>query len=212
MRPNAIPFLLLLILAAFPAAARAQAPGGAAADTAAAARDSAATARPAQRARASWTSDRVGLEIGDLITVVVDEQTAARERVTRYAVGNRGQRNDLSTHFGDTQNTYNISTGITSDSRDIGEANRTGDLTSVLTVRVTAIEENGVARIEGSKKVTVDGRAQDISLKGAIRANDVSTSNTILSSRIAEAIITYNGKKIGPRTGIIGKILGMLWP
>jgi flagellar L-ring protein precursor FlgH len=203
--------LMLVVLA--PAGARAQAPGGTATpDTTAAAPDSTAAARPVQKARASWTSDRMGLSVGDLITVVVDEQTAATERVSRYAVGNRSQRNDLNTALGATQNAYNISSGITSDSRDIGEANRTGDLTSVLTVRVVSIEENGIARIEGSKKVTVDGRAQDITLKGVIRGSDVSTSNTILSNRIAEAMITYNGKKIGPRTGIIGKILGMLWP
>ena len=53
---------------------------------------------------------------------------------------------------------------------------------------------------------------QEVSLKGAVRAEDVSTSNTVLSSRIAEALITYKGKKIGPRTGIVGRILSVLWP
>ena len=45
-----------------------------------------------------------------------------------------------------------------------------------------------------------------------IRTEDVTCSNTVLSSRIAEAVITYKGKKIGPRTGILGKILAILWP
>lgn len=210
MRRSVLSCLTLALVAlAAPSGARAQSPG-ANADSASA--DSARHAPAPHHARSSWTSDRVGLQIGDLITVVVDEQTEARERVSRYATGNRSQRNDLRTNLGSTQNAYQIGTGITSDSRDNGEANRTGDLTSVITVRVVAIEDNGVVRIEGTKKVTVDGRAQDITLKGAIRAMDVTTANTILSSRIADAVIGYNGKKIGPRQGIIGKILGMLWP
>jgi flagellar L-ring protein precursor FlgH len=79
-------------------------------------------------------------------------------------------------------------------------------------VRVTSLSPDGIARIEGSKKVTVDGRLQEISLQGYVRPQDVSSPNIVLSSRIAEAVIDYKGKKIGPRTGIVGKILSILWP
>ena len=39
--------------------------------------------------RGSWYSDRLPLDVGDVITIVVDEQTAAQERVSNVAVGNR---------------------------------------------------------------------------------------------------------------------------
>jgi hypothetical protein len=29
---------------------------------------------------------------------------------------------------------------------------------------------------------------------------------------VADAVITYKGKKIGPRTGILGKLLSIFWP
>jgi hypothetical protein len=34
----------------------------------------------------------------------------------------------------------------------------------------------------------------------------------VCSSNIADAVITYKGKKIGPRMGIAGRFLAMLWP
>ena len=97
-------------------------------------------------------------------------------------------------------------------SRDVGEAGHSGDLTAVLTVSVVSVDETGAAKIKGSRTVTVDGRPQAITLEGRVRAEDVDASNRVLSGRIADARITYKGQKIGPRTGIMGKVLGMLWP
>ena len=204
-------FALTMFLAAIGAAA-----AYAASKNAAPADSLAGRVPGASYARASWTSDRLPLRVGDIVTVVVDEQTAAREKVSNVATGDRSQRAGLrfsnSSATSSTTQDVQFNTGVASGSRDIGEANREGDLTAVLSVRVTAIEPNGVARIEGGKKVTVDGRLQDVTLSGAIRSEDVEPSNLLRSCRIAEAVITYKGKKIGPRTGIAGKILSILWP
>ncbi len=163
--------------------------------------------------RAGWLSDRMPLRPGDLVTVVVDEQTAARERVSRVADGNRNSTNAINAALGSgAPMNYNIRTGILSNSRDVGEAGRTGDLTAVLTVTVLSVEPGGALRIKGARSVTVDGRPQTISLEGLVRAEDVDGSNRVLSSRIADAVIAYKGGTIGPRKGIMGKILGMLWP
>jgi flagellar basal body L-ring protein FlgH len=175
----------------------------------------AASAVPQRAGRAGWLSDRLVLRPGDILTVVVDDQTAARERVSRIAVGNRGQRAGINAgipadpRLGPEKS---FATRLDSDSRDVGEANRFGDLTAVLSARVTSIEPGGVVRIRGSKRVTVDGRLQEITVEGAVRSQDVRWDNTVLSGAIADAVITYNGKKIGPRTGILGKILGIVWP
>ena len=172
----------------------------------------AATPRPR---RADWTSDRVTLRVGDVITVVVDEQTAARERVSTIASGSRSQRADLNAGIGTDARVgpnKSFGAGLKSDSRDVGEASRLGDLTAVLSVRVTEIEPNGLLRISGGKKVTVDGRLQEVSLTGSVRPQDVSARNTVPSDDIVDAVITYKGKKLAPRTGILGSILGILWP
>lgn len=210
--------LVALALALLPAIARAQT--DAAADTTALlAPDSTAAAAPPPvapvRRRANWMSDRVELRRGDVLTVVVDEQTAARERVSTVATGHRSQRADLNAGIGEDARVgpnKSFGAGMKSDSRDVGEASRVGDLTAVLTVVVTDVEPSGLVRISGSKKVTVDGRLQEVALTGGIRPQDVSVRNTVPSGAIVDAVITYKGKKLAPRTGILGSILGILWP
>jgi flagellar L-ring protein precursor FlgH len=203
------PVALALLLATVPAAAQTNA---ALPDSAARAAEAAAV----RAARASWVSDRLLLRTGDIVTVYVDESTAAREHVGQVATGDHGLNADL--NAGLTNDDVRLgpqkSFGSTlrTNSRDLGDASRSGDLVAVLSVRVTGIAPDGSAQIDGKKSVTVDGRTQEIALKGAIRPQDVEPGNKVRSDRIADAVITYKGKKIGPRLGIAGKILAMLWP
>ncbi len=108
--------------------------------------------------------------------------------------------------------TKEVATGMTSSSRNDGDVSRSGNLSAMLTVRVTGFEPGGLARIEGSKTVTMDGRTQQMTLKGVVRAQDVLPGNKVPSSRVADAVITYKGKKIAPKTGLLGGILNLLWP
>ncbi|MDZ4673139.1 MAG: flagellar basal body L-ring protein FlgH [Gemmatimonadota bacterium] len=158
--------------------------------------------------RQSWLSDRLPLRVGDLITIVVDESTDSRERSSNVARSTRSQEATISS---DPANA-DVGIGYGARSDNTGTVNRSGELSGVLSVRVVGIEPNGLARIEGRKAVTLDGRTQELMITGVVRSEDVTAGNTVYSSRIADAVLTYKGKKIGPSTGIIGKILGLLWP
>ena len=204
------PAALSLLVVVVPPAARAQAPADSAALAAADSLRSLASASAIRRT--DWLSDRTPLRVGDLLTVVVDEQASANERVTHVATGNRGMRADLSTSLAGDAQAYNIHSGLQNDTRDVGEAGRSGGLTAVITVRVVGFGPNGLARVEGTRKVNVDGREQQVTLTGLVRPGDVRGSNLVESSRIADAVILYKGKKISPRSGFIGKLLGMVWP
>lgn len=190
--------------------------GDAPADSAAATDSTALAPPPPMRApRASWLSDRVSLRAGDLVTVVVDDQTVASERTEHVATGSRSQRADLNAGIGTDARvgpTKSFGTGMTNNTRDVGNAGRTADFTTVITCRVLDVSSNGVARISGTKKTTIDGRVQDVTLTGAVRAEDVNVRNQVRSDAIVDAVITYKGKKIAPRNGILGNILGILWP
>lgn len=192
------------------------APDSAAADSAARDRGTAAPAAPRRAPRADWLSDRRPLREGDLLMIVVDERTAATERVSTVATGQRGMRADLNAGLTDDDLRLgpqkSVRSGLANDSRDQGEARRQGDLVAVLSVRVVGFEPGGLARVRGAKTVSVDGRTQQVTLEGLVRPEDVGPGNTVQSGRVADAVIAYDGKKLGPRTGIVGRLLGLLWP
>jgi flagellar L-ring protein precursor FlgH len=210
--------LLLILLAGAlraPASAHAQAKADStrpASDSAPAVKQVAATPN---LLRAAWLSDRQPIKVGDLLTIVVDEQTSANEQMSTIATGNRSHNAklgigvDSAVRIGPSKQ---FSTSVEASSRDVGQASRQGDLVAVLSVHVTGLDAAGNAQIEGHKKVIVDGRPQEVTIQGLIRPDDVGSDNTVSSARVADAVITYKGKKIGPRQGILGKILSILWP
>jgi flagellar L-ring protein precursor FlgH len=165
--------------------------------------------------RAGWFSDKRPLRIGDIVTIVVDEAVSASEKQNLTGSAKRSQSMGLNVNVAPSLKigpSKGFESGLQNDSRNTGDAGRTGDLTATISVRVISIEPTGMARIKGEKTVSVDGRNQVIQLEGVVRPEDVTSSNTVPSSRIAESVISYKGKKIGPAKGILGSILSIFWP
>ena len=153
--------------------------------------------------------------VGDIVTIVVDETVNASERQSQNAVSNRKQEMGLNLNVGTDLAIgpqKGFQSGVNNNSRNTADAGRQGDLTAVISVRVVSIEPSGIAHLKGEKTVGVDGRNQVIQVEGVVRPEDVSSQNTVPSSRIAESVISYKGKKIGPAKGILGSILSIFWP
>ncbi|MCA9763188.1 MAG: flagellar basal body L-ring protein FlgH [Gemmatimonadetes bacterium] len=161
--------------------------------------------------RQSWTSDRRPLRLGDILTIVVDESALASEQSSEVARNNRTMKGSLDSPVA-PEDFRSLGIGLNRQSDNTGQARRAGSLIAVVSVRVVAVDPNGVANIEGTKLVTIDGRNQELRITGLVRSEDVTQQNTILSSRIANGEIFYKGKKIGAKSGIIGKLVGLLWP
>jgi flagellar L-ring protein precursor FlgH len=165
--------------------------------------------------RAGWFSDKRPLRVGDIVTIIVDESVNSRERNTDNATKKRNQDMGLNLNVGEAvkigpQKGFNSGVGNTSQAT--GTADRSGGLSAVISVRVISMEPSGIAKIKGTKLVGVDGRNQTIDVEGVIRPEDVLADNTVYSSRVAESVISYKGKRIGPSKGILGSILSIFWP
>ena len=178
---------------------------------------SAPAAVPAMGTRASWLSDRRPLHVGDIITVTIEESTSASEQTTVNASANRAFDGALNINTSGPSSAIvgpakEFAAGVKSGSQDEGDASRQGNLSSTLAAKITAIDAMGNAQIEGTKFVQIDGRQQEIKLAGLIRADDVTYDDQVSSTRIANATISYKGKTIKPKSGIIGKIVGLIWP
>ena len=98
-------------------------------------------------------------------------------------------------------------------SADSSQSNR---LNGSVAVTVDRILENGNLWIRGQKLLTLNQGSEIVRVVGQIRPQDITPSNTILSSQIADASITYGGSGLladSNRAGWLTRILnGPLWP
>jgi flagellar L-ring protein precursor FlgH len=207
--------LLSLTLLLPAAGLHAQAPTPPAATPAAAA--AAQAPAPAARTRQSWTSPRRSFGVGDVVTVLVDDYTLASANTSNTASDSR--RRDLGldarTPGGGIPMSADVGTRNDADSRQRGEAVRQNRFQSEMSVRVVAIDStSGLLKLEGTKLVDVDKNRQEIRFTGWVRPQDVSAQNSVDSWRVANAELLYTGKgPLGkPKGGIIGRVLGMVWP
>ena len=74
-----------------------------------------------------------------------------------------------------------------------GSAGQNNSLKGELSVTVTKVFDNGNMEILGQKKLTLNNGDEYIRLLGVIRPEDINNQNTVQSSRIANAKISYTG-------------------
>jgi flagellar L-ring protein precursor FlgH len=77
-----------------------------------------------------------------------------------------------------------------------GASSQSNSLVGDITVTVVDRQPNGNLVIRGEKWVTLNQGREFIQLSGIIRPTDIETDNTLLSTRIANAQITYSSKGV----------------
>lgn len=136
--------------------------------------------------------------VGDVINVILDEQTNATKTASTNA--NRGTSIGLPspTLFGGSitargrellANDISASTDFAG-TADSSQSNR---LSGSVAVVVDQVFSNGNLRIKGQKHLTLNQGSEVVRVSGLIRAVDITPQNTIQSNQIADASITYGG-------------------
>ncbi|NJD20985.1 MAG: flagellar basal body L-ring protein FlgH [Gemmatimonadetes bacterium] len=172
-------------------------------------------ARPAgPPVRASWTSDRVPLRVGDVVTILIDEVTQISADRNDAATRERERDLSLAAQAGKAGSASgNLRTGNDVSARNRGEASRTEHFAAEMTTRVVEVGPGGTLRLEGTKKVKVDKHEQEVTVRGWVRSQDVAVDNTVPSWRVADADISYlsNGSLV-KAGGIWSKLLDLIVP
>ena len=128
---------------------------------------------------------------GDVLTVVVQEAASASSTADLRA--NRDFT--LSAQIAATSYQPRTgSAGTSSASDGAGRTERSGKLLAQLSVRVVGVRPNGDLDVSGEQSLRINGEEQLITLSGIVRTRDITDSNTVLSSRIADARIRFEGK------------------
>lgn len=208
---------LLLLLAASTAGAQAKKPAKGAA-VAAPPVDSVA---PQYTGRQSWTSDRFRLGIGDIVTVLVNDQTLASANTNNTATDTRTKALDFSIKPPDSPTKASMAIAATADFNNNGDSKQSGVATrnnvfqSTLSARVIAVSPTGMLQIRGRKLVNVDKNQQEVTLTGWVRPQDIDIgSNMVESTRVADAdiVVTQKGSLGKTKSGVLSKIVGAIWP
>ncbi len=87
-----------------------------------------------------------------------------------------------------------LSTTGSMDIKGTGTISRQDVITTQVAALVTQMLPNGNMVIEGKQEITMNRDVREVSVKGVIRPQDITSDNTIDSTQIAEARITYTGR------------------
>jgi flagellar L-ring protein FlgH len=162
----------------------------------------------------AWLADGRRFTIGDIITVVVDEYTAASADRVTTAQENRRTDAGLGARGGGMVAEGTVGGFLGNESLRRGRDSRQDRLTSEVSVRVTDVETGGGLRVEGTKLVTIDDHEQEVTVRGIIRPQDITSMNTVESWRIAEVEVLYSteGDLGKAKKGILSRLLGFIIP
>ena len=90
-----------------------------------------------------------------------------------------------------------------------GSTDRSGQMVAQISATVESVLANGDLQIVGQQELHINGERTNIRVHGRVRAADISSTNTILSSRLADATIDYDGHGFVSRSakpGIVTRI------
>ncbi|RTE86159.1 MULTISPECIES: flagellar basal body L-ring protein FlgH [Gammaproteobacteria] len=145
----------------------------------------------------SLYSDIKARDIGDIITVQLQESTSASKSATTDLARATNVNLPTPTIAGQelTFRDYSLSASLDGSSSFEGDssADQSNTLEGDITVTVIRVLPNGNLIVRGEKWLTLNNGEEYIRLTGIIRPQDVSSENTVLSNRVANARIEYSG-------------------
>ncbi|MBL8028782.1 MAG: flagellar basal body L-ring protein FlgH [Fibrobacteres bacterium] len=147
----------------------------------------------------SLYGDKKAKRIDDIITVLIIENASATNK-TKTGTGTESEVGFNTGSSGGGLMSYLPTWGFSGKNsanyKGQGETSRMGELKAKVTARVIEVHDNGNLLIHGSKLVEINNEKEMIHVSGIIRPEDIAVDNTILSSSIADANITYTGEGV----------------
>lgn len=150
--------------------------------------------------RAFMFEDRRAGRIGDIVVVQIVEQHRGSKKantkadrdasLSAGASGGLFGLNNLTQQFAEY---FNIDAGTSHEFEGDGSTSREDTLTGTIAANVIEVFPNGDLRIQGKREVTVNSEKQTMTIKGIVRRIDLDTQNMVLSSKVADAEISYTG-------------------
>ena len=144
---------------------------------------------------APLTSGARASMVGDVLTILLVERTQA----TKSAASNTDRSGTIGLTPPATGplalfDPSDVAASGTAKFDGKGAATQSNALSGEISVTIAAVYPNGTYLVRGEKLLTLNRGDEMIRISGIVRAADISTDNRVLSTRVADARISYAGK------------------
>lgn len=136
--------------------------------------------------------DNKAFRAGDALTVQIYENSSASTTADTATRRKNGLAAEASYGYV-TPRVAKAGISVGGDFDGGGRTQRANRLLTTVTVTVQDVLPNGDLRVAGDQAVTVNNEPQKVTLEGRVRPVDISDSNVVLSTRLADARISYTG-------------------
>ncbi|MET0100114.1 MAG: flagellar basal body L-ring protein FlgH [Sedimenticola sp.] len=156
----------------------------------------------------SWFEDMRARRVGDMLTVKLVEKTdASKTTATNVSKANTttitnptilGSTPQFDTPSiiplaSNSNNTLGTSLSSSSSFAGAGDSAQSNNLTGDITVTVVEVMPNGYLAIRGEKRIGINQGNEYIKVSGIVRPADIDSTNTVLSTKLADPTLVYVG-------------------
>ncbi|EHJ94167.1 flagellar basal body L-ring protein FlgH [Vreelandella boliviensis] len=139
--------------------------------------------------------DRRPRSIGDILTIVLDEEVSASKNSQSNA-GRSGSASLNLTQLPDILDTlaeYGFDVSGENDFTGSGGSQANNSFTGTITVSVLEVMNNGNLRVRGEKQIAINQGTEFIRFSGVVNPRTITAQNTVPSTQVADARIEYVG-------------------
>lgn len=166
---------------------------------------------------AALTSGARAAMVGDVITIQLVEATQASKSTAANTNrdGSIGLTPPTTGLLSKLISSSDVGASGTNAFKGTGAASQSNSLSGEITVTVAQVYPNGTMLVRGQKALTLNRGDEYIQIAGLVRQADITPDNKVLSTRVADAKITYTGKgeiARASRQGWLQRFFSMISP
>lgn len=156
----------------------------------------------------SLYNDRRAHRPGDILIVTLNENTSSSKSAeTSLKKENETTLLEPTILGGNpTAGSLSLNSSLDSENEFTAEADSTqrNSLTGSIAVTIVDVLANGILVIRGEKWITLNQGEEYIRISGLVRPEDISDTNTVSSTQLADARIAYSGTGVLAQTNDVG--------
>jgi flagellar L-ring protein precursor FlgH len=160
--------------------------------------------------------DAKARRVGDILTVLLVEETSGQNSMDNSLSSSTGLNLDTPVFGGQSEPDFNYEVGAENAFEGASGSSQSNRLSGSIAVTVLQVLPNGNLVVEGEKRIRINQANEYVKLEGVVRPIDIGTSNTLYSTQVADARITYAGRGTNSQSNTPGWaariIFSPLWP